>query len=161
MRIADKTECIVATDLALELSWDNGVLLGCTLHWSSGRVPSGMTAAGARLREALARYEAGQPVEFPRVPMAFAELPPFTRTVLETLRREVPYGHTVSYGRLAEMAGSPGAARAVGGIMAANSWPLLVPCHRVLAANGALTGYSAEGGIRLKEHLLRLEGALP
>lgn len=158
MRIADKIECIVAKELALELSWDNGVLLGSTILWSKKRVPSGMTAAGAKLRAALVRYESGEPVTFPRVPMALAELPDFTRTVLTTLLREVPYGATITYGELAALSGSPGAARAVGQIMATNNWPLLIPCHRVLAADGSLSGYSAEGGVALKARLLRIEG---
>lgn len=76
-------------------------------------------------------------------------------TALET----VPYGETVSYGELAAMAGRPLAARAVGTAMATNPLPLVVPCHRVLAAGGALGGYGP--GPELKVQLLRLEGAWP
>jgi methylated-DNA-[protein]-cysteine S-methyltransferase len=83
---------------------------------------------------------------------------PFQRTVLETLRREVPWGETVTYGELADMAGRPRAARAVGTAMASNPVPLVVPCHRVLAANG-LGGYGgADGRPDLKRALLTLEG---
>jgi len=83
---------------------------------------------------------------------------PFLRFVLETLRREVPWGETVTYGELAAMAGRPRAARAVGTAMASNPVPLLVPCHRVLAANG-LGGYGgADGRPDLKRALLALEG---
>ncbi len=82
----------------------------------------------------------------------------FQRTVLTTLADDVAYGETVSYGELAEMAGRPGTARAVGTAMARNPVPFLIPCHRVVAANG-IGGYggSAGGGVELKRALLRLE----
>ena len=82
----------------------------------------------------------------------------FQRTVLTTLADDVAYGETVSYGELAEMAGRPGAARAVGTAMARNPLPFLIPCHRVVAANG-IGGYGGGvgGGVELKRALLRLE----
>ncbi len=82
----------------------------------------------------------------------------FQRTVLMKLTDDVAYGETVSYGELAEMAGRPGAARAVGSTMARNRVPFLIPCHRVVAANG-IGGYGggAGGGVELKRALLRLE----
>lgn len=76
-------------------------------------------------------------------------------TALET----VPYGETVTYGELAGMAGRPLASRAVGTAMATNPLPLVVPCHRVLAAGHRLGGYGP--GPALKEQLLRMEGAWP
>ena len=83
---------------------------------------------------------------------------PFLRIVLETLRREVPWGETVTYGELAGLAGRPRAARAVGTAMASNPVPLIIPCHRVLAANG-LGGYGgADGRPDLKRALLAVEG---
>jgi len=75
------------------------------------------------------------------------------------LTMKIPYGEVISYGTLAFQAGSPGAARAVGGAMAANPVPIIIPCHRVVAASGALTGYSGAGGILMKKILLNLEGA--
>jgi len=81
---------------------------------------------------------------------------PFRRRVLETLHRDVAFGETVSYGELAVMAGRPGAARAVGSTMATNPVPIVVPCHRVLAAGGAIGGYGA--GLGTKRTLLALEG---
>ena len=82
----------------------------------------------------------------------------FQRMVLTTLHDHVGYAETVSYGELAEMAGRPGAARAVGSTMARNPVPFLIPCHRVVAANG-IGGYGggADGGVELKRALLRLE----
>ncbi len=82
---------------------------------------------------------------------------PFTRLVLEELAR-VPYGDVTTYGTLAARAGRPQAARAVGTVMNRNPIPIVLPCHRVLGANGSLVGYG--GGLDRKETLLRLEGAL-
>jgi methylated-DNA-[protein]-cysteine S-methyltransferase len=82
----------------------------------------------------------------------------FKSRVLMTLSSEVSHGQTVSYGKLAAMCGKPEAARAVGRIMASNPWPLLVPCHRVVGADGKLTGFSG-CGLPMKKFLLQLEGA--
>ena len=81
----------------------------------------------------------------------------FSRRVLEELAR-VPYGETTTYGALATRAARPRAARAVGTVMNRNPIPIVLPCHRVVGASGALTGYG--GGLERKEKLLRLEGAL-
>lgn len=70
----------------------------------------------------------------------------------------IPYGKTISYRELAQRIGKPTASRAVGGATGRNPLPIVVPCHRVVGADGRLTGYY--GGIHLKEYLLRLEGAL-
>lgn len=80
----------------------------------------------------------------------------FRRAVLEETMR-IPCGETRSYGWIAEKVGHPRAARAVGRVMATNPLPLVVPCHRVVGSNGSLTGYG--GGLRMKESLLRAEGA--
>ena len=80
----------------------------------------------------------------------------FSREVYERLR-DVRYGQTISYGRLAELAGRSGAARAVGQVLAKNCVPLIIPCHRVICANGAAGGFSAYGGTRLKQKMLCLE----
>ncbi len=82
----------------------------------------------------------------------------FQRRVYEAARR-IPPGQTRGYGELARLIGKPGAARAVGGALGRNPLPLLVPCHRVLAAGGKLGGFTAPGGAKLKERLLSLEGA--
>ena len=81
----------------------------------------------------------------------------FGRTVLEELGR-VPFGEVTTYGALAAKAGRPRAARAVGTIMNRNPIPIVLPCHRVVGANGSLVGYA--GGLERKQTLLRLEGAL-
>jgi methylated-DNA-[protein]-cysteine S-methyltransferase len=87
------------------------------------------------------------------------DLSPFARTVLETLVARVPWGETVAYGELAELAGRPRAARAVGSIMAGNLVPFVVPCHRVIAAGGRIGGYGGgRDAIGLKRWLLEREG---
>ena len=82
---------------------------------------------------------------------------PFAQQVLDELAR-VPYGTTTTYGALAARAGAPKAARAVGTVMNRNPLPIVLPCHRVIGASGALTGYG--GGLDRKVMLLRLEGVL-
>ncbi len=86
-------------------------------------------------------------------------LSPFVCRVYQMLRA-VPPGETITYGELAARAGSPGAARAVGRAMATNPMPLLIPCHRVLAANGKPGGFSAYGGVATKAKLLAREGVV-
>ncbi|MCH8814793.1 MAG: MGMT family protein [Chloroflexi bacterium] len=86
----------------------------------------------------------------------WAGVTPFQRAVLQQTMR-IPIGQTRSYGEIAELAGSPRAARAVGRVMATNPLPFIVPCHRVIGSDGTLHGYG--GGLDLKERLLRAEGA--
>jgi methylated-DNA-[protein]-cysteine S-methyltransferase len=108
------------------------------------------------LPERLRRYARGQPVLFPDA-LDFAAATPFQRAVWQAAQ-EIPYGQKRSYGWLATKAGKPRAARAVGQAMAANPWPIIVPCHRVVSSNGRLGGYG--GGLDMKERLLFLEGAI-
>ena len=80
----------------------------------------------------------------------------FQRAIVQGCR-VVPIGQTVSYGELAKTAGYPKAARAVGQVMACNRFPLIVPCHRVIASGGSIGGFSARHGVRMKRLLLDLE----
>lgn len=82
----------------------------------------------------------------------------FHRRVLRACYR-IPAGSVLTYGELASKVGSPKAARAVGAAMAANRWPLLIPCHRVVGSGGKLTGYSGIGGLETKRRLLEMEAA--
>jgi len=82
---------------------------------------------------------------------------PFHEAVLHELAR-VPYGRTETYGSLAAKVGRPKAARAVGTVMNRNPIPIVLPCHRIVGANGSLTGYA--GGLHVKRALLELEGAM-
>lgn len=103
--------------------------------------------------EQLEAYWAGKRLSFD-LPLDLAGTP-FQRAVWAAAR-VIPFGETRSYGQLARQIGRPGAARAVGAALGANPVPLVVPCHRVLRADGALGGYS--GGLEIKRALLAHEG---
>jgi methylated-DNA-[protein]-cysteine S-methyltransferase len=116
-------------------------------EWTeSARGPVG--EAVRQLRE----YFGGRRTEFD-LPMA-PEGTQFQRTVWRHLR-DIPYGETISYGELARRTGNPKASRAVGAANGANPIPIVIPCHRVIGANGKLTGFG--GGLPIKEKLLALE----
>ena len=106
----------------------------------------------------LVEFASGGADDFHDIELDLDDLSRFQRRVIEMCRR-IPYGSTCSYGELAERAGNPGAARAVGSVMAANRWPLVVPCHRVVQAGGNLGAYSAPQGVRMKRRLLDMEAA--
>lgn len=93
------------------------------------------------------------------VPLDFSLCSGFHARVLRVLADGVPYGTVVGYQDLADRIGEPGAARAVGAAMGANPLPVVVPCHRVVAADGGIGGFS--GGLDTKRFLLALEGVLP
>ena len=103
-------------------------------------------------RSQLAAYFAGRLREF-SLPLAPGGTP-FQKQVWNALR-EIPFGETRSYGALAASLGRPGAARAVGAANRTNPIGIVVPCHRVIGANGTLTGYA--GGLERKQQLLELE----
>jgi methylated-DNA-[protein]-cysteine S-methyltransferase len=108
------------------------------------------------VRRQLDEYFKGTRTSF-ELPVDLRQSAPFSRTVLEKLAR-VPYGQVTTYGALARAADRPQAARAVGTVMNRNPIPIVLPCHRVVGANGSLVGYG--GGLERKEKLLKLEGAL-
>ncbi len=109
------------------------------------------------LQERVVAYFEGEPIDF-RVdpPLAPGRVTTFSRKVLDACRA-IPFGRTITYSDLAKHVGCPGAARAVGGVMAANPIPLIVPCHRVLRTDGGLGGFSAPGGIVTKQKMLAHE----
>jgi len=119
---------------------------------SKGELPHWMQET----RELLVAYSRGDAVDLNRIPLDVAHRTPFEKRVREQLA-SIGYGRTISYGELAEAAGKPRAARAVGSIMARNPLPLVIPCHRVLGAKGKLGGYSAPSGLTMKSRLLNLE----
>jgi methylated-DNA-[protein]-cysteine S-methyltransferase len=92
------------------------------------------------------------------LPIDLSALTTFQRKVLLTVA-EVPRGEFTTYAELAKRIGQPKAARAVGQALGSNPMPLVLPCHRVLASDGSMGGYSGRGGVKTKEKLLRLEGA--
>ncbi|MET3614662.1 methylated-DNA-[protein]-cysteine S-methyltransferase [Rhizobium aquaticum] len=120
---------------------------------AGGAVPAFATETAERLSD----YAAGEAVDFSDIILDFDGVAAFEATVYHALRR-VGRGETVTYGELAMLAGSPGAAQAVGTAMARNPWPVVVPCHRVLAAGNKPGGFSAPGGLVTKAKLLAMEG---
>jgi methylated-DNA-[protein]-cysteine S-methyltransferase len=116
--------------------------------------PSSPQPPAAALEEELLRYFAGEKVAFSTI-VDFSGYTPFQKRVLE-LVRSIPAGEVRTYGQVALQAGLPKGARAVGGVMRANRTPLVIPCHRVLAAGGKLGGFG--GGLDMKRYLLKLEG---
>jgi methylated-DNA-[protein]-cysteine S-methyltransferase len=98
----------------------------------------------------------GEISELGAIPLDMEQVPPFHRRVYETARSIAP-GQTLSYGDLAARLGQPGAARAVGQALGKNPFALVVPCHRVLAADGRMGGFSANGGVTTKLRLLSIE----
>jgi methylated-DNA-[protein]-cysteine S-methyltransferase len=105
----------------------------------------------------LQRYFAGEIIEFKDIPVDLTSTPPFRFKALYAIRG-IPYGTVRSYGQIAAECGSPCAARAVGGAMASNPVPVIIPCHRIVSNNGRLTGFSAPGGETAKMKLLKMEG---
>ena len=91
------------------------------------------------------------------LPLDWSGMPPFR---LHALRKtaQIPWGDVISYGELARLAGNPKAARAAGGALAHNPFLLVVPCHRVIASDGSLHGFTAEDGLKIKQQLLEIEG---
>jgi O-6-methylguanine DNA methyltransferase len=153
--------CGIAWDergiLALKLPEDDEVrtaeaLLGKALA-SKAPPPPGIRKA----IDALVATLNGEDRDLSTLPLVLDDLPPFHRKVYEAARR-VRRGEVTTYGELAALAGSPGASRAVGQAMARNRFPLVVPCHRVLAAGGKAGGFTAGGGVATKARLLALEG---
>ncbi|HUB36955.1 MAG TPA: methylated-DNA--[protein]-cysteine S-methyltransferase [Solirubrobacteraceae bacterium] len=123
------------------------------------RLSPRIVEAGAGLepvQEQLDRYFEGRSRRF-QLKIDWTLVGPFGQRVLKRTAA-IPYGGFLSYGEIAAEAGSPGGARAAGNALGSNPIPIVVPCHRVLRAGGALGGYG--GGLERKRYLLELEGAL-
>jgi methylated-DNA-[protein]-cysteine S-methyltransferase len=111
----------------------------------------------ASASDALAGLLRGEQCDLSSVLLDMKSLPPFHRRVYDTARR-IPFGVTATYGAVARVADAAGAARAVGQALARNPFPLIVPCHRVVAVGGKTGGFSAHGGATMKLRLLAIEG---
>jgi methylated-DNA-[protein]-cysteine S-methyltransferase len=156
----------------LPYGWASAVLSGgrlVSVEWENSRellaealagkyrfavaIERGMSGPGRILKD----YAGGwicTPDIISALPVAWDMIPGFHGRVLRETAK-IPYGRTVTYGEIAEMAGSPGAARAAGAALARNPWPVIVPCHRVVGEGGRLVGFGK--GIPAKEALLRFE----
>jgi methylated-DNA-[protein]-cysteine S-methyltransferase len=131
---------------------------GETLLWHELPQPRGEGDVGVRLHhvlaERLAAHFSGERDSFEDVELDLEGYTAFQQAVVETLRR-VPFGEVVTYGELAALAGYPNAQRAAGSVCAQNRFPLIVPCHRVVAADGI--GRYGPSGVEYKRRLLELE----
>jgi methylated-DNA-[protein]-cysteine S-methyltransferase len=120
--------------------------------------PGAPTPAAAEAVAAVKRYFDGEEADFSGVELDLGEQEAFFKQIYAAARR-VGWGHTTTYGALAKEVGAgPEAARDVGQAMAKNPVPLIIPCHRVLAAGGRIGGFSAPGGSAAKMRMLELEG---
>ena len=111
-----------------------------------------------RAIERMAALLRGEASDLSTVALDMDGLPEFHCRVYEAART-IPPGKTLSYGDIARRVGAPGAARAVGQALGRNPFPIVVPCHRVLASGGKIGGFSAQGGIATKRRMLAIEGA--
>ncbi|QYN25327.1 methylated-DNA--[protein]-cysteine S-methyltransferase [Amycolatopsis sp. DSM 110486] len=158
---------------ACGLAWREGAIIGTALPGSSPAstraflarrfpdateaVPPPEIQTAVELITAL--LSGGQP-DLSGLPLALDDVPEFNRRAYVAALR-IPPGKTKTYGDLAHELGLPGAAQAVGQAMGNNPFPIIVPCHRVLAAGGKHGGFSAPGGVETKRRMLVIEGALP
>jgi methylated-DNA-[protein]-cysteine S-methyltransferase len=150
------------------VSWERDRLIGFQLPETDPTPPVSTAEADESngtpgwildLLSSVRRHLDGQRQDFASLPFAFDRVTSFQADVYRAALA-VKAGSTATYGQLAAALGlPPGASRAVGAALGSNPWPLLVPCHRFVAADGHMTGFSAPGGTRTKLQLLALEGA--
>jgi O-6-methylguanine DNA methyltransferase len=122
---------------------------------------AGEAAPPPEVRRAIERMTAllrGEASDLSTIALDMDGVPEFHRRVYDAAQA-IPPGETLSYGDIARRVGAPGAARAVGQALGRNPFPIVVPCHRVLAAGGKIGGFSAQGGVATKRRMLAIEGA--
>jgi methylated-DNA-[protein]-cysteine S-methyltransferase len=123
-----------------------------------GMTPQSLPDWIRKLVDRLQAYAAGRDESFADVPVDLDHLSAFQQRVVLACRA-IGRGKVRTYADLADAAGSPGAARAVGNVMAKNRYPIIIPCHRVVGSAGSLGGFSARDGIHTKRRMLEMEGA--
>jgi methylated-DNA-[protein]-cysteine S-methyltransferase len=151
--------------------WRGGLIVGAALAERSDeamirglarRFPDAIEAPPSPVAQqaiaAVRRLLEGEREDLSSLPVDLSALPEFERRVLEETRR-IPCGETRTYGEIAAALGAAGAARAVGGALGRNPAPIIIPCHRVLAASGRSGGFSAPGGVTTKMKMLQIERA--
>ena len=116
--------------------------------------PSGVQRALDRIQSLLA----GDAINLEDIPLDLEAAPEFHRKVYE-VARTIPPGHTMTYGEIAKRLGVPHESREVGQALGRNPIAIIVPCHRVLGADGKMGGFSAGGGVATKRRILEIEGA--
>ena len=146
------------------IAWNEDGVTAFFLPGSAGRLPSAVATAApppwiAAIMSRVQLHLAGEAQDFSDVRFDFTRVTEFAATVLRATLA-VKSGCTSTYGDLAAAIGQPPAAsRAVGSALGDNPWPLLIPCHRIVAAGGKMTGFFGPGGVATKVRLLALEGA--
>ena len=140
------------------ISWEGALITGFSLPPTAApsiETPAFVSAVIAHVQAHLS----GRLQDFSDLPYAWQQVTEFQRTVYQAALQIGP-GQTATYGQLAQAIGQPlAASRAIGTALGQNPWPLLVPCHRFVGADGRMTGFSAPGGIQTKLRLLTLEGS--
>jgi len=152
----------IVTKIVLPAHNKQLVLQRLNNHGNASKNNSKQTPALTNLLKDLKRYFNGEKVDFndrARYISALIHSSNFERAVYKTLMA-IPYGRVRSYQWVAQKTGRPKASRAVGNALAKNPLPIIIPCHRVIKSDGSLGGFSAVGGNKLKEKLLKLEKAL-
>jgi methylated-DNA-[protein]-cysteine S-methyltransferase len=129
-------------------------------HPEATEAASELPAEIQRAIDGIVALLSGQPDDLRHVVLDLESVPAFNRRVYD-VAREIAPGQTLTYGEIAARIGEPRATREVGQALGHNPVPLIVPCHRVLAAGGKLGGFSARGGVTTKLRLLDIEGAEP
>jgi methylated-DNA-[protein]-cysteine S-methyltransferase len=165
VRIREENTSMLRFDTALGtcgLRWSRAGITQVLLPGSralENEAPDHSTEASQEIHEAIDGLIAllgGEPVDLSWVPLDESGIDEFRRRV-HAATRQIPAGASTTYGELARAIGEPGGARAVGGALGENPFPIIVPCHRVLAASGALHGFSAPGGIATQRKMLEIE----
>ena len=157
---------------ACGLAWRDDTVIGSALPegsaertraWLAKRFPDAVeTTPPPVIRDAvdaIVRLLSGEPRDLGDIPLDLERVPEFNRRAYE-VARTIPPGKTLTYGDIAHRLGMPGSAQAVGQAMGHNPFPIIVPCHRVLAAGGKDGGFSARGGVATKRRMLVIEGAI-
>lgn len=153
------------------IAWDSDTVVATHLPETSSAATAARLAARTRaiageppvlVRRAIQSITAlleGERTDLSFIPCDFRSIDPFAGEVY-TMTRAIPHGETLTYGAVASRLGDKLLARKVGQVLGRNPLPIIVPCHRVVGANGRLTGFSAHGGVETKLRLLVIERAL-
>ena len=152
------------------IAWDGNGIVGTQLpEWTATQARQRLLRRFPAMQEAVPGNDVqlaidnivallnGQSSDLSTVRLNMRAVPEFNRRVYE-MTRQISRGNTLTYGAVATLLGDPSAARAVGKALGENPFPIIVPCHRVVAARGKVGGFSAPGGVNTKLKLLAIEG---
>jgi methylated-DNA-[protein]-cysteine S-methyltransferase len=129
-----------------------------TRRWASAEEQATPPPAMQAVIDRVLKLLAGERVDLSDVPLDFGESPDFHKRAY-AIARTIPPGQTMTYGEIAKRLGEPHESREVGQAMGKNPIAIIMPCHRVLGADGKMGGFSANGGVATKRRILEIEGA--